>query len=79
MLNNYPPGAANDPKAPWNEPPLREVTVEVGVELGTLVTIEVFEDGEENFKDQLKQALVKKFNIDNDDVVLNNLNVYNIQ
>lgn len=79
MLDNYPPGAANDPRAPWNEPPLREVTVEVGVELGTMVTIEIFEDSEEDFRDQLEQALVKKFNIDNDDIVLNNLNVYSIQ
>jgi hypothetical protein len=28
-MNNYPPGAANDPRAPYNERPLEEVDVTV--------------------------------------------------
>lgn len=33
-LDNYPMGAANDPRAPYNEPLPTKVKVEVGVELG---------------------------------------------
>ena len=31
MMDNYPPGAANDPRAPYNEEPLPEVDVTVKV------------------------------------------------
>ena len=27
-MNNYPPGAANDPRAPYNEEPIQEVLLE---------------------------------------------------
>lgn len=32
-MNNYPPGAANDPRAPYNEPPTKEVEVTVKTSL----------------------------------------------
>lgn len=32
-LDNYPMGAANDPRAPYNEPLPTKVKVEVGVEI----------------------------------------------
>ena len=32
-MNNYPPGAANDPRAPYNEPPTEEVEVTVKTRL----------------------------------------------
>ena len=42
MKDNYPPGAANDPRAPYNEEPMPEVEVEVTVRLvkGTVVYAE---------------------------------------
>ena len=40
-LDNYPMGAANDPRAPYNEPLPTKVKVEVGVELGLFVDVEV--------------------------------------
>ena len=33
MMDNYPPGAANDPRAPYNEIPLPEVEVTVTVKM----------------------------------------------
>ena len=33
MTDNYPPGAANDPRAPYNERPLKEVDVTVKTSL----------------------------------------------
>ena len=44
--DNYPIGGANDPKAPYNEPLLREVNVEVGVELGLFLKVEVYNEEE---------------------------------
>lgn len=78
-MDNYPPGAANDPRAPWNEPPTKEVTVEVNVELGTMVTVEVIEDDVEDLRDQLEQAITQKFNVDGKDIVLNDYFVNSIQ
>ena len=41
MKDNYPPGAANDPRAPYNEVPLPEVDVTVTVKMtkGTVVYV----------------------------------------
>lgn len=79
MLDNYPPGAANDPRAPWNESLTREVTVEISVELGTMVTVEAIEDDVEDLRDQLQQAITQKFNVDGKDIVLNDYFVHSIQ
>lgn len=43
-FDNYPVGADDDPRAPYNESLARNVKVEVGVELGTMVDIEVVGD-----------------------------------
>ena len=43
-LDNYPMGAANDPRAPYNEPLPTKVKVEVGVELGLFVDVEVIDE-----------------------------------
>ena len=41
MYDNYPPGAANDPSAPYNEPviPERDFDVEVTITMSKVVTI----------------------------------------
>ena len=43
----YPAGAANDPQAPWNEPPTEEIRVKVEITLSMVLesTVEV-EEGE---------------------------------
>ena len=48
-MSNYPPGAANDPNAPYNEPLTKyaKIRAEVTVDIGTMVDVfvEVDEDG----------------------------------
>ena len=87
MRGYYPAGAYNDPSAPWNEPNDRNITVEVNVELGTFVdiTIPQYKEGghlvinEEELKEAVEEAIKDKLNIDNEDIVLNNLTIYNYQ
>ena len=87
MSGYYRVGAYNDPSAPWNEPNDRNVTVEVNVELGTFVdvTIPQYKEGrhlvinEEELKEAVEEAIKDKLNIDNEDIVLNNLAIYNYQ
>ena len=43
MNSNYPPGAANDPRAPYNERPLKEVDVTVKTSLIKETVIETSE------------------------------------
>lgn len=76
-LDNYPAGAANDPRAPYNEPLARNVKVEVGVELGTMVDIEVVGDISEDIMQELvKDKVIEKLNIDNENIILNNITIY---
>ena len=42
-MNNYPPGAANDPRAPYNERPLEEVDVTVKTSLIKETVVETSE------------------------------------
>ena len=87
MSGYYTAGAYNDPSAPWNEPNDRNITVEVNVELGTFVdiTIPQYKEGrhlvinEEELKEAVEEAIKDKLNIDNEDIVLNNLTIYNYQ
>lgn len=74
-FDNYPVGAADDPRAPYNEPLARNV--KVGVELGTMVDIEVVGDLSEDIMQELvKDKVIEKLNIDNEDIVLNNITIY---
>jgi hypothetical protein len=61
-MNNYPPGAANDPNAPYNEPLTKYVKVraEVTVDIGTMVDIlvEADEDGYPDMED-LREAVIE--------------------
>ena len=43
MTDNYPPGAANDPRAPYNERPLKEVDVTVRTSLIKETVVETSE------------------------------------
>lgn len=72
-FDNYPVGAADDPRAPYNEPLARNVRVEVG----TMVDIEVVGDLSEDVMQELvKDKVIEKLNIDNEDIVLNNITIY---
>ena len=42
-MNNYPPGAANDPRAPYNERPMEEVDVTVKTSLVKETVVETSE------------------------------------
>lgn len=79
-MNNYPSGAANDPRAPYNESLKKQVKVEVSIDLGTMVDVEVnCEDGyvdEEDLYWEVRQELIKKYNIDNNDTILDNINIW---
>lgn len=78
-MSNYPPGAENDPRAPYNEPLLESyvVSVDVDVCLGTTVEVEVQDPMDKNeVYDQVKEAVVSKYNIDGEDTCLNDLNIW---
>lgn len=73
---NYPAGAANDPRAPYNEPLTKyaKVVAEVSVDIGTMVDIyiEVDEDGYPDM-DDLKNAVIdeirNKFTVKDPDII----------
>ena len=81
-MNNYPPGAANDPNAPYNEPLTKyaKIRAEVTVDIGTMVDVfvEVDEDGYPNMED-LREAVIEvlcdKF-INNNEDVLSDIHIW---
>lgn len=87
MSGYYPIGTYNDPKALWNEPNDRKVIVEVNVEVGTFVNVIIpqYKEGkhlvinERELKEAVEEAIKKKLNIDNKDVILNNLTIEGYQ
>jgi hypothetical protein len=81
-MSNYPPGAANDPNAPYNEPLTKyaKIRAEVTVDIGTMVDVfvEVDEDGYPNIED-LREAVIEvlcnKF-INNSGDVLSDIHIW---
>ena len=81
-MSNYPPGAANDPNAPYNEPLTKYAKVKavVTVDIGTMVNVfvEVDEDGYPNMED-LREAVIEvlcnKF-INNSGHVLSDVHIW---
>ena len=87
MLDNYPPGAANDPRAPYNEPecPVKTVVVEVGATIGTMVEVDIegwydedgnFEYDDADLKDKVEDKIIDKFKIDGKNHVLNDIEIW---
>lgn len=72
ITNNYPIGAADDPRAPYNEPLLTNVKVEVGVELGLFVDVEVID--EDDITNAVEEAIINRFK--SEDVEVNNIKIY---
>lgn len=81
-MSNYPPGAANDPNAPYNEPLTKyaKIRAEVTVDIGTMVDVfvEVDEDGYPDMED-LREAVIEvlcdKF-INNNEDVLSDIHIW---
>lgn len=81
-MSNYPPGAANDPNAPYNEPLTKyaKVRAEVTVDIGTMIDVfvEVDEDGYPDMED-LRNAVIEvlgnKF-INNSGDVLSDIHIW---
>lgn len=81
-MSNYPPGAANDPNAPYNEPLTKyaKVRAEVTVDIGTMIDVfvEVDEDGYpdmEDLREAVIEVLCNKF-INNSGDVLSDLHIW---
>ena len=81
-MNNYPPGAANDPNAPYNEPLTKyaKIRAEVTIDIGTMVDVfvEVDEDGYPDMGDlreAIIEALCNKF-INNNEDVLSDIHIW---
>ena len=82
-MSNYPPGAANDSSAPYNEPLTRysNIIVEATADISAIieVEVEVDEDGYpilEDLQEAVKKAFIKRFNIENVDNVLNDIHIW---
>lgn len=69
-FDNYPVGAADDPRAPYNEP--LPTKVKVGVELGLFVDVEVID--EDDIKGAVEEAIYNRFK--SKDVEINNIEIY---
>ena len=84
-MSNYPPGAANDPNAPYNEPVTKyaKVRAEVTVDIGTMIDVfvEVDKDGYPDMED-LREAVIEvlrnKF-INNSGDVLSDVHIWDWQ
>ena len=84
-MSNYPPGAANDPNAPYNEPLTKyaKVRAEVTVDIGTMIDVfvEVDEDGYpdmEDLREAVIEVLCNKF-INNSGDVLSDVHIWDWQ
>lgn len=78
-MSNYPLGAENDPRAPYNEPKPESYVVSVDVEvyLGTTIEVEVQNPMDKNeVYDQVKEVIISKYNIDGEDTCLNDINIW---
>ena len=81
-MSNYPPGAANDPRAPYNESLTKyaKVRAEVTVDIGTMIDVfvEVDEDGYpdmEDLREAVIEVLCNKF-INNSGDVLSDIHIW---
>ena len=81
-MSNYPPGAANDPNAPYNEPLTKyaKIRAEVTVDIGTMIDVfvEVDEDGYpdmEDLREAVTEVLRNKF-INNSRDVLSDIHIW---
>lgn len=74
-MSNYPIGAANDPRAPYNEPLTKytKIKAEVTVEVGTIMELEVDEDNypcTENLLNTVAEVFRQKYGIKDPDTIV---------
>lgn len=81
-MSNYPPGAANDPNAPYNEPLTKyaKIRAEVTIDIGTMVDVfvEVDEEGYpdiENLREAVIEVLRDRF-INNGGDILSDVHIW---
>lgn len=65
-------------RIPKNKSIVKNLKVEVGVEIGLIINIES-ENSETQIKEQVIDTVVDMFEIDNKDKVLNSVCIYNVQ
>lgn len=65
-------------RIPKNKSIVKNLKVEVGVEIGLIINIES-ENSETQIKEQVIDTVVDMFEIDNKDKVLNGVCIYNVQ
>lgn len=65
-------------RIPKNKSIVKNLKVEVGVEIGLIVNVES-ENSETQIKEQVLDTVTDMFEIDNKDRVLNGICIYNVQ
>lgn len=75
MNDNYPPGAANDSKAPYNEPLKKTYRAEVTAEIGFFINVDCYD--EYDLKDKIEEAVKDKYQ--NKDVVVNEVTLWDVR
>jgi hypothetical protein len=65
-------------RIPKNKSIVKNLKVEVGVEIGLIVNIES-ENSEDQIKEQVIDTVIDMFEIDNKDRVLNGICIYDVQ
>lgn len=65
-------------RIPKNKSIVKNLKVEVGVEIGLIINIES-ENSEAQIKEQVIDTVIDMFEIDNKDKVLNGVCIYNVQ
>ena len=65
-------------RIPKNKSIIKNLKVEVGVEIGLIINVES-ENSETQIKEQVLDTVTDMFEIDNKDRVLNDICIYNVQ
>jgi hypothetical protein len=65
-------------RIPKNKSIVKNLKVEVGVEIGLIVNVES-ENSEDQIKEQVIDTVIDMFEIDNKDRVLNGICIYDVQ
>lgn len=65
-------------RIPKNKSIVKNLKVEVGVEIGLIINVES-ENSETQIKEQVLDTVTDMFEIDNKDRVLNGIYIYNVQ
>lgn len=68
----------HDNRVPKNKSIVKNLKVEVGVEIGLIINIES-ENSEAQIKEQVIDTVIDMFEIDNKDKVLNSICIYDVQ